>query len=908
MKNNIFLSLGFLLILMTAPQQVNGSHIAGAELTYEYSGTPNVFLVRLKIYRDCLGINAPSIANICLESISLGTSGFSSAPLINVVPAISSTSCVLVYNICPGGMGEIETHIYEVMITVPAPATDWTFKWAECCMSVANNLQNPGLSIETRLDNLNAPMNSSPYFTIPSFGNYCTGNEFYWTNEIAETDGDSMVFSLESVFDGTGSTCPMIVFPSTYIAPFTYQQPFSSDFPITIDSSTGTLHFKPNTVQICMVRILVREFRNGIEIGQTNKVVHIRIKPQCIQYAPSFTDSQLTAYNGSISATCSQQQILVTFDTSFSCQSVVPSDFRSINSLGIPNPVISAQPIGCKNMKADSLLLTFLHPFTAGDNYIWIKTGFDGNTISSECGFNMIELADTIKIIVTDNTPILPTTDTINCIFQQISVDLTDSLLCFPIAADGSDFLFTDAAGNNFTISGVTDSCNNISDKTNHLEIQFDSLIIISGPFYLILQTGTDGNTIANACGRFYLPGDTLAIFYQNQLLIPNLGPDIQFCENNPAPVLDAGITGANNYTWTLNGSPLPGTQLQQISYTQNGIYTVTVELNGCTGNDSITVTHMPYPQFQLSDTSVCDHEPLPLLIAPSYSNAIYEWYLNGNLLATASGNQLQSTTTGTYQLAITLPNGCSETDSMLLSTISTPQVNLPNTDLCANQTLVLDAGNPGATYLWTTGATTQTIVVSTTGSYGVIVTANGCVQKDTALITVYNYPAEPVVACQTGTGGYDYLYSWTPVPTAISYEVSLDGGLNWLPANTPAGPETHGLNSSISGFIVRAIGPGICSTGWPSDPTECNIIVGNIFTPNGDLMNDFFELSNIEQFPNNTVRIFNKWGAEIYTAQGYDNVKKRFEGNNSPDGVYLYLIDPGNGTSTIKGTVTISR
>jgi hypothetical protein len=72
--------------------------------------------------------------------------------------------------------------------------------------------------------------------------------------------------------------------------------------------------------------------------------------------------------------------------------------------------------------------------------------------------------------------------------------------------------------------------------------------------------------------------------------------------------------------------------------------------------------------------------------------------------------------------------------------------------------------------------------------------------------------------------------------------------------------------------------------------------------------MNDFFELSNIEQFPNNTVRIFNKWGAEIYTAQGYDNVKKRFEGNNSPDGVYLYLIDPGNGTSTIKGTVTISR
>lgn len=907
MKQLQLLRIVCLLLLLFEVKDAKSNHIAGAELTYEYTGNPNEYLVSLKFYRDCNGISAPNSVYICLESIALGISTNYTAPLItSTLP--QPDPCAPILNYCQGVPGEMEVYYYEVLITVPLPSNDWTLRSANCCISYVNNMQPNGLLAEAILNNLDAPTNSSPYFPIPTYGNFCVGKEFYWTHPIIDIDGDSLSFSLEGVYDGGWQSCPANTFPTLPIAPYTIAQPFSSAFPITIDSTTGTLHFKPTNQEICLIRILVREYRNGIEIGQTNRNVQIRIRPQCINYTASFTNSQLTAYNGSISATCSQQQLLVTFDTAFNCQSVVPTDFRSINSLGLPNPVTSVQPIGCDYETSDSLLLTFLNPFTEGDNFLWIKKGFDGNTILSQCGNEMTEMIDTIHIIVTDTTTLITLTDTIDCAFQQIQLELLDSLLCSSLSSDGSDFLLIDNSGNSIPISGFSLNCNISTDKTTDIEFTLSMPVMQSGPFYLILTSGNDGNTIANACGRYYTSGDTIARFIQNQLIHPDLGPDINYCNNQAAPVLNAGISLPGNYAWTLNGNLLPGQTQEQITGTTSGVYTVTVTLNGCSGTDTITVTHMPYPQFNLSDSSFCENEPYPLLIAQPYNNAVYEWYLNGNLLSTALGNQIQTAVTGTYQLTITLPNGCSETDSMQLNTLTAPQVNLPNTDICTNQTVILDAGNPGATYQWTTGATTQTIVVSTTGSYGVIVTANGCTQKDTALITVYDYPAEPVVSCQTGNGGYNYLYSWAPVPTAISYEVSIDGGLNWLPANTPAGPETHGLNTSIPGFIVRAIGPGICSTGWPSDPAECNIIVGNIFTPNGDLINDYFELSNIEQFPNNTVRIFNKWGTEIYTAKGYDNVKKRFEGNNSPDGVYLYLIDPGNGTDTIKGTVTISR
>ncbi len=97
----------------------------------------------------------------------------------------------------------------------------------------------------------------------------------------------------------------------------------------------------------------------------------------------------------------------------------------------------------------------------------------------------------------------------------------------------------------------------------------------------------------------------------------------------------------------------------------------------------------------------------------------------------------------GNYPVTLTVSNGVSSvttTKTAFISAKASPLVNIGNdTVICAGNNLLLDAGNPGATYLWSTGDTTASIVVDSTGtglgtvSYWVQVTGkNGCITFDT--------------------------------------------------------------------------------------------------------------------------------------------------------------------------------
>jgi Secretion system C-terminal sorting domain len=81
---------------------------------------------------------------------------------------------------------------------------------------------------------------------------------------------------------------------------------------------------------------------------------------------------------------------------------------------------------------------------------------------------------------------------------------------------------------------------------------------------------------------------------------------------------------------------------------------------------------------------------------------------------------------------------GCAYTSTQSVTVNAKPIANLPVTISTCNASTLLDAGNPGSTYVWSTGATTQTITVSTNASYSVIVTnAAGCSSNDTSVVTL---------------------------------------------------------------------------------------------------------------------------------------------------------------------------
>jgi gliding motility-associated-like protein len=79
-------------------------------------------------------------------------------------------------------------------------------------------------------------------------------------------------------------------------------------------------------------------------------------------------------------------------------------------------------------------------------------------------------------------------------------------------------------------------------------------------------------------------------------------------------------------------------------------------------------------------------------------------------------------------------------------------------------------------------------------------------------------------------------------------------------------------------------------------------------FTPNNDGDNDFFYIGNLNKYPENNLKIYNRYGKLIYNISNYDNSwDGNYLGNAVPTGTYFYIFNDGK-DKLYKGSVTILR
>ena len=187
--------------------------------------------------------------------------------------------------------------------------------------------------------------------------------------------------------------------------------------------------------------------------------------------------------------------------------------------------------------------------------------------------------------------------------------------------------------------------------------------------------------------------------------------------------VLDAG-PGYYDYQW---GSG----EVTQTKVASAGVHTINVTLNnGCSYLDTITVTEgSASAALTITGTlQICAGATTTLDAGLGFSNYIWS---NGDLVQTTT------VAAGEYSVEADDSDGCKQRDTVTVVEQNNIQIDLGNdTTICASDSLLLDAGTGYASYIWSTGETTQTIYAKS-GSYDVVVGANGCQAKDTLVVTI---------------------------------------------------------------------------------------------------------------------------------------------------------------------------
>ncbi|HWI93062.1 MAG TPA: gliding motility-associated C-terminal domain-containing protein [Flavisolibacter sp.] len=123
---------------------------------------------------------------------------------------------------------------------------------------------------------------------------------------------------------------------------------------------------------------------------------------------------------------------------------------------------------------------------------------------------------------------------------------------------------------------------------------------------------------------------------------------------------------------------------------------------------------------------------------------------------------------------------------------------------------------------------------------------------------------------------------------------------------------ETKDKGLIAAGFTAKTMGGSVDSTAdfyVVKLLPEQDLYIPNAFTPNGDGLNDVWNLSFLSAFPQCKVEIFNRWGQLIFSSRGYQTPwDGTYKGTKLPAGIYCYVIDRGTGLKKNSGTLVVIR
>lgn len=239
------------------------------------------------------------------------------------------------------------------------------------------------------------------------------------------------------------------------------------------------------------------------------------------------------------------------------------------------------------------------------------------------------------------------------------------------------------------------------------------------------------------------------------------------------------------------------------------------------------------------------------------------------------SASQTLTATGGIYYVRFESTTACANTGTLTL-TLKTPKksATLKDQIICSNNKILLDAGPGFSSYLWSNGATTQSISASA-GSYYVDLGFNGCVYRQHVKVNTAEAPVISKIEV-SGTTATVYVTGGTP-----PYRYSLNG-FDYQSSHVFTG-------LSRGTHTVYVLGSDGCR-----HVTKNFLVVNliNTITPNGDGINDILNYSELGIKQNVSIEVSDRYGNSVYKSIDKNYIwDGKSNGRSLPTGTYWYVI-----------------
>ncbi|MEY3083861.1 MAG: hypothetical protein RL037_41 [Bacteroidota bacterium] len=852
---------------------VRASHIIGGDIYYDYLGN-NQYRFFITLYRDCnstgaeydnpLKLTIYNASGALIQDLSVPFPGSIVLPLQFNNPCATPPS-----NIC------VQRAIYTVVVTLPPIPGGYTISYQRCCRGPnISNLINPddaGLTLTTHVPGSETGFtnNSSPRFTNYPPILLCNNEEKVIDHSATDPDGDSLSYALITPFTGGSSAnpapnqaLPPPYFPVQWIAPFNAQLPLGPGSGTSINAQTGILTVNPSLIGLFVVGIVVKEYRNGVFVGQTIRDFVFRVF-NC---------------NITLQAILPEQEELSTF-ISF-CQGLTVQ-FEN-NSYGGSSYAWDFGVTGTTSDVSSVFAPSYTYPQP-------------GTYVASLIVNPGQPCTDTAYMSITINNPF------------SISWASQDSLCILNHSFDFVGNMSNPSANFSWDFNQAA----NVGDISTLLV----SDVTFSQPgFHVITLNGDDGDCQTSYTDSIFIFDEPISSF-NAPINEQCLGLTIPFENNSQNSVL---------YLWDFGENNTPSDQSTNFEpihfYGSPGNYTVQLIASstpGCTDTSDIQITVLdPLAMSIVHDDSLCITDGLFDFNAnvtgpPNYT---LEWVFGSEAIPSGATTEdvqdVQYTDFGFQPvMLIGRYDICSDTVFSVVRIFGEPSIDFQyvNSLQCAPSTAVFvnqSFSDGPASYTWNfgDGGSSQSFspshLYTEVGSYSVgltMITTTGCID------TLFLLQQDLVVVYPNPIAGFNVSPQLTDICNAeITFTDQSQDGNQYLYLFD------NGFGSTEANFTHTYVNVGtdsplqIVTNQYGCSDSARNTImiepfaiyVPNTFIPDGNEINDIFIPKTDFETNGWQFSVFNKWGERVfYTEDMLTGWNGMYESKPCQDDAYIWTL-----------------